>query len=92
MPNFLGKNEKKTFITFPSRLKFPKLPESFPRILEKKSHEYFRAQDLLDSQIFGRKWKKMDLYNLPEIYQAKYRFSHYWIFFKHLEKCFPGIL
>jgi hypothetical protein len=38
MPNFLGTNEKKktTFITFPSRLKFPKLPEIFPSILEKK--------------------------------------------------------
>jgi hypothetical protein len=33
---FLGRNEKKTFITFPSRLKFPKLPKSFPSILEKK--------------------------------------------------------
>jgi len=44
MPNFLGRNEKKsTFITFPSRLKFPKLPENFPTILEKKCHEYFQA-------------------------------------------------
>jgi hypothetical protein len=44
MPNFLGRNEKKsTFITFPSRLKFPKLPENFPSILEKKCHEYFQA-------------------------------------------------
>jgi hypothetical protein len=29
------------FINFPSRLKFPKLPETFPSILEKKCHEYF---------------------------------------------------
>jgi hypothetical protein len=44
MPNFLGRNEtKSTFITFPSRLKFPKLPENFQSILEKKSHEYFRT-------------------------------------------------
>jgi hypothetical protein len=39
---FLGRNEKKsTFITFPSRLKFPKLHEIFPSILEKKCHEHF---------------------------------------------------
>jgi hypothetical protein len=43
-PIFFGRNEKNsTFITFPSRLKFPKLPENFPSILEKKSHEYFQA-------------------------------------------------
>jgi hypothetical protein len=44
MPNFLGRNERKSaFITFPSRLKFPKLAENFPRILEEKSHEYSRT-------------------------------------------------
>jgi hypothetical protein len=44
MPNFLGRNEKKsTFTTFPSRLKFPKLPKTFPSILGKKCHEYFQA-------------------------------------------------
>jgi hypothetical protein len=44
MPNFLGRNEKQlTFITFPSRLKFPKLPEIFPSVLEKECHEYFQA-------------------------------------------------
>jgi hypothetical protein len=44
MPNVVGRNEKKsTFITLPSRLKFPELPETFPSILEKKCHEYFRA-------------------------------------------------
>jgi hypothetical protein len=34
---FGGKNEKKkpTFITFPTRLKFSKLPKIFPSILEK---------------------------------------------------------
>jgi hypothetical protein len=42
-PIFWAEMKKKTFITFPSRLKFPKLPKSFPSILEKKSHEYFRA-------------------------------------------------
>jgi hypothetical protein len=53
---FLGRNETKSaFITFPSRLKFPKLPKIFPSILEKKSHEYFRTLDLLNSQIFERK-------------------------------------
>jgi hypothetical protein len=42
MPNFWGRNFfKSTFITFPSRIKFPKLAEIFPRILEKKCHEYF---------------------------------------------------
>jgi hypothetical protein len=43
-PILLGRNEKKsTFITFPSKLKFLKLPEIFSSILENKSHEYFRA-------------------------------------------------
>jgi len=43
-PIISGRNEKKsTFITFPSKLKFPKLPEIFSSILGKKSHEYFRA-------------------------------------------------
>jgi len=36
-PSFLGRNEKNsTFITFPGRLKFSKLPKIFPSILEKK--------------------------------------------------------
>jgi hypothetical protein len=32
--------KKSAFITFPSRLKFPKLPNFYPN-LRKKSHEYF---------------------------------------------------
>jgi len=37
MPYVLGRNENKSmFITFPSMLKFPKVPETFPSILEKK--------------------------------------------------------
>jgi hypothetical protein len=40
-PIILGRNEKKTtFITFPSRLKIPKLPSFFSKHLRKRSHEY----------------------------------------------------
>ncbi len=70
MPNVLGRNEKKSnFISFPSRLEFSKLQETLWSILEKKCHEYLRAEDLLNSQIFKRKWKKINLYKLPEIYK-----------------------
>jgi hypothetical protein len=66
----LGRNEKKSnFISFPSRLEFSKLQETLWSILEKKCHEYLRAEDLLNSQIFKRKWKKINLYKLPEIYK-----------------------
>ncbi len=34
--------KKPTFITFPSRLQFSKLPKNFASILENKSHEYFQ--------------------------------------------------
>ncbi len=44
VPNiFWAEMIKSAFITFPSKLKFPKLPKNFSSILEKKSHEYFRA-------------------------------------------------
>jgi hypothetical protein len=42
VPNFFG--QKSTFIAFPVRLKFPKLPKYFLSILEKKSNESFWAQ------------------------------------------------
>jgi len=35
--------KKSTFITFPSKLKFLKLPKFSKAILENKSHEYFQA-------------------------------------------------
>ncbi len=58
VPNFFGQKLKRsTFITFPSRLKFPKLPKFIWSILEKKISWIFPSIEFVE---FPNFWAKME--------------------------------
>jgi len=67
---------KKNIYNFPKQAKISNSARKFSKHLRKKMSWIFPSIGFVELPIFGRKWKKMDLYNLPEIYQAKYRFSN----------------
>jgi hypothetical protein len=73
-PIFGAEMKKINIYNILKQAKISKIARIFSKRLRKKMSWIFPSIGFFNSQIFDQKWKKFNLFNLPQIYQAKYRF------------------